>query len=353
LGEFSPTLAGLRGTLYGEGILKLHKAWEEQADNHPDALCEFDHWLVWVQPGSIVLGRVVGSVDLAGRKDNAFIVRADVTGCPLDITLRRLSPHLDAFTRRCVELLDREGLRSAFVSQRSVLESLLVGESSTRETPKPSADERAAFLAPRGFDAQGVALARLLHKVELSWAPFAPVRGGKAPKTGQAGIILRLPSLPGKMETSVLLWEEFVTAHVHRNTSRFYIVPAVHDWLDVVVGKVEGGHFRGLRLKTGQGGIILDTAVPHPITPDLEAKARDMMTAWRAGDPLRSGNRGSVRNQSRRLERCFLWARIRTIRTASQTLWPWPMRGIHRRRFCARCLRPAEMRTLAMSLAVR
>ena len=237
---------------------------------------------------SIVLGRVVGSVDLAGRKENAFIVLTEVTGYPLDIMLRRLGPHLDAFTRRSVELLDREGVRSAFANQQGVLESVLVAEAAGPETLQPTAEERAAFLAPPGLDTEGLALARLLHKVELSWAPFAPLRGGRAPKTADAGVILRLPSLPGQIAASVLLWEQFAGAHVHRGASRFYIVPNSGAWLDLVVGKLEGGHFRGLRLKNVPGGIIPDTDVPHPITPQMQARAAGMISRWRAGEALRS-----------------------------------------------------------------
>jgi hypothetical protein len=279
LGETSESLLRLRDRLYWNGIQKHAKTWEALP---PESRCEFDHWLVWMQPESIVLGRIVAIKDHSGRKF-AFIVVAEVAGCPRDLVLRRLAPELEEFVQRCCKLPNRKAVDAAFSSQQGALESLVVSAVPAAESLVPSPAERAAFANAPGWDSDGVALARLLYKVESSWAAFAPLRDGKAPKP-QGGVALRVPAVPRQVVSSVLLWEEFVSAHVHPRIPRLYVVPATYDWLDLIVGEIEASHFIGLQ--TGCKHLGLETQVPHAVGPELQARAKTLMAAWRAGTPL-------------------------------------------------------------------
>jgi hypothetical protein len=280
LGESSEGLLLLRDRLYWDGILKHLSSWESLP---PESRCEFDHWLVWARPGNVVLGRLVASADAAGRKAVPFIVVAEVSGCPLELVLRRMPAALEEFVQRCHKLTNPKAVEAAFASQQGALESLATNDSASAEPLALSSVERAAFAALPDWDPEGVALARLLYKVESSWAAFAPGRDGKAPKS-QAGVAIRLPSLPSQLAASVLLWEEFVHALVHQDVPRLYVVPATRDWLDLVVGEFEANHFAGLQANRQRMG--LETQVPHTTGLELQAHATALMAAWRTGAPL-------------------------------------------------------------------
>ncbi len=292
LGESSDVLLRLRDRLYWEGILKHAKTWESLS---AEARCEVDHWLVWARGSSVVVGRIVASADASGRKAVPFIVVAQVNGCALDLVIRRLFPALDEFTQRCHKLPNRKAVEAAFSSEQAALESQLSNDNPAPESLGPTTAERAAFTALADWDPQGVALGRLLYKVESTWAAFAPLRDGRAPKC-QAGVALRVPSAPGQVAGSVLLWEEFVNALVHRDIPRLYLVPACQDWLDLVVGDFEASHFLGLQ--SGRKHLGLETQVPHAVHPELLAHAQALMSAWRAGGPLPMPNREAAEGNS-------------------------------------------------------
>lgn len=280
LGDFSETLAAMRGTIYGEGILKLMAQWENLS---PEARCDLDHWMTCILPEAAILGRIVDSTDLAGRRDYPFIILLEITGCRLDWVLRRLAPYLDDFIRRCQKLPTPEAVRGAFASEKVALESLAAGAASATESFAPTADERAAFVSARGMDEDGVAIARLLYKVQTSWAAYAPTRGSRNPKTQTGGAALRVPAVQGQMPSSVLLWEEFVSARVAPEVPRLYVVPAAHDWIDLVVGRAEGGHFLGLR--SGRAGLVPETEVPYTVTAEMLVEGKSAISAWRSGPP--------------------------------------------------------------------
>ena len=278
LGESSPAIVELRSALYSEqGISSFLDQREALV---PEARCEVDHWLVWFRPGSLLLGRIVASADAFAR-EYVFVTAADVTGAPAALTLRRLLPHLDEFTRRCLELPTPEVVRAAFVSQQGALESVLAGELTPGEFLEVTPKERAAFASQPGLGPDGMPLSRLLYKVESEWVPYAPLTGGRAPKLKDAGVALRVPSVPAQVTSSVLLWDEFVTARIHRDVPRLYLLPATHDWLDLVVGPLQANHFSGLT--SSRQRLLPETEVAHPITPALQAVAAGLLTAWRTG----------------------------------------------------------------------
>src|ERR1700722_13460625 len=91
LGHFTEKLVELRTKLYVEGIMKMSAL---SAKLPPESRCPFDHWLVWILPDSLVIGRVVASTDL-NRREGTFTVLAELRGCSLDAALLRIAPILD------------------------------------------------------------------------------------------------------------------------------------------------------------------------------------------------------------------------------------------------------------------
>ncbi len=247
----------------------------------PESVCKFDHWLVWIIPSGVALARIIASNDLVGR-EGAFIAAAELQGCPLNVALRKLAPELERFIQRVVKLPTPDVVRAAFASQQGMLESMIAAEISTPQDLVLTSDERSTFLGQGDLDAEGVAVSRLLYKTESSWSPFAPQRGGKAPKTSGSGAALRLPASPGQVAASVMLWEEFALAKIHPEVPRLYILPAAHNWLDMVVGELKAGNFENL-LKN-RSALAPETTVNHPATPELKTKAGEIMLGWGSGN---------------------------------------------------------------------
>jgi hypothetical protein len=285
IGESSDKLIRLREKFYWDAILnaQTNKDWEGLP---PEARCEIDHWLIWSLPGSVVLGRILASTDQSGRII-PFTVAAEIQGPPLAVAVRLVAARLEQFTYRSHQMTERSSVEAAFASEQGVLESFIAGKAVVAGSASPTAQERASFAAQPGLDAGGVALARVVYKIESSWKDFARSRGDKPPRS-KTGVVLRLPSISGQPICSVLMWEEFVTAHVHRDVPRLYLVPAAHDWLDVAVGEIEGSHFFGLQ--AGPKRIPLETQVAHEVSPELVAQAKQMLETWRSG-PLAGASR--------------------------------------------------------------
>ena len=275
LGVVSPTLSELRGLLYDEGIEKLLAQWEGLP---PEALCPFDHWLVWWRPGQLVLARILASVDRVGRAEFPFVVAADVSGCELAPGLRCLAPALEDFARGVHALTRPEAVREAFAGGAVALDEALA-ETQAPADYGPTPDERLALVAQPGLEAEGPGLARLLYKVADAWAGLAPLRSGKAPKVEESAVAVRVPATPGEWIAAVLLWETFLAERVHPEIPRLFLAPAASPWLDLVVGRVEGSHFLGLGANPKK--VVLETTIPYPVTAELRAAAGTLLAKWR------------------------------------------------------------------------
>ena len=285
LGEFSSDLIEVRDALYSEGIQRLWPEWDAL---QLESRCAFDHWLIQLKPECTVIGRIVESSDSARRGIATFTVLAGFPAGALPQVLGLTSTHLDDFARRCTTLPTLAVVQAAFANQQGVLGSLLESGASASDTLFVSPEQRAAFFDNAGMDSEGVAMSRLLYKVKSSWLPFAPLRSGKAPATQELGVAYRLPVAPNQVTAAVLLWEEFVAALVHRDVPRTYIIPAHDNWLDIVIGKVQGRHFAGLQ--KNRTACVLETEGTYESAPDfppeLKELARSAMAAWRRGDSL-------------------------------------------------------------------
>ena len=283
VGESTTALAELRRVLYLEGISTTLGNWE---DLPPEARITFDHWVFSVRADRLLLARVMSSVDRIGRTDFPFIVAADIDGASLAAVISELQPPFAEFARRCRELPTADAVRAAFATDQRVLENRLSQVVERAGGNPVTIANRQAFADQQAFDPEGLALARVLYRVESSWQAYASGRGGRAPKLKGPGVVHRLPSLQGEPGISVRMWDEFLDLFVHPDVPRLYVFPATLPWVDVIVGNPDGSHFLGLLCDRTR--VIPESDVPYErneerVLTEFKLRAAGLLRKWRAG----------------------------------------------------------------------
>ncbi|MCP5528197.1 MAG: hypothetical protein H7A47_15500 [Verrucomicrobiales bacterium] len=269
LGASSPMLAELRKRLYLDGISASLPTWEGLPAEQQQP---FDHWVVWIRDRNIILARLLASMDQAGRSAFPFVVAAEISGVNLPVVLRRLAPHLDQFARQCAGLSSPADVRAAFKRAQSSLESLADQEIRAGEDLNLRPEERAVFVDLQAWVADGddQPLAQLLSRAQRQ-------------RFWEGGVVARFPCPADRLASSILLWEEFVKPRIRERQPRLYLVPAKADWLDVVVGNVEGNHFHGLQVNRVGLRTYAERGANEKPADSLQDEARAALAAWRQG----------------------------------------------------------------------
>jgi hypothetical protein len=234
LGLRTESLVWTKSLLYTQGIGRNIEsgAWEKLPPEQ--ALEGFDHAFLWQRNDDFIAGSLWSSRDGKGRRLYPMGVAAQVTGATLHWVLSVLLSRLVTLQSDCQQVQTAREVGSALCRAREDLAQALHGPSrsvpSTREFIS-----RFARHPQFGPDQEG--LSRVLSRLQIQAAQFAPGRFNARNAIASRGQALRIPAAAANKEDVFCAWSETLRGFIDFEAPLLLVWPVGHNWLDLIIGE--------------------------------------------------------------------------------------------------------------------
>ena len=262
IGVITDSLIKAKALIY-DGIARQveNATWEKGG---PDKMAPgFDHVIHWRRMHESLTGLMWSSSDGKGRSLYPMITLAHCVGQPFAWQAEEVLPALEEVGAKC--RATKLGI--------SVVAILNAAQEALR-----TRDPVKAAVAPVGpgigvkawadhFARDPAALRRVLHHLQVNFAPFAPgclewcENRKPAPALSRS---LRLPVVPGATAAESLnAWMSFLATQLDPSVPLLGLLPKGRNWLDVIVGEPAQTDF--VILRTLPAATVIVTDIPYEV----------------------------------------------------------------------------------------
>jgi formylglycine-generating enzyme required for sulfatase activity len=282
IGIETDALVQVKQVLYGEGIGRQvdSGAWEKL---EADKRCEgFDHSFLWLQPGHALIGLLWSSSDGKGRAKYPMVLCVDGQGFTPAFMAHQVLSGLERLRDACKAARTSAQVTSDCAAAQNQLRSLQAAPQ-TEIGPVPPLSVRQAFLQRPEFAPDRAGLLRVLHELGHAGTGPAPARGATGAPADLHPRHIRLPLVSESPTAGILLWSAFFRCEVLDSVPILLITRSGVDWLDVIIGPPAAEDF--FCLQASPKAMPLATEIPYDISPDLQARLRDIESRFLAASP--------------------------------------------------------------------
>jgi hypothetical protein len=264
------TLAFLKQALYDNGVRIQNEsgAWDQLEENK--RLEGFDHLLLWLRHGHVVLGEFWSSTDGKGRANYPMVICVDTEGMTPMFVWDRVGAGLDRLRNSCKAATRADEVVSQCRAAQEQLRMLAAEPETTSAETSPTLEARRQFLERHQFGSDKDGLLRVLHELAVFSARPA------YPSHTETGFVARVPSrhlrLPLTTDThsqGLLLWAAFLRCAVPETTPLLLISRRGAPWLDIIVSDPVAGDF--FCLQASLSALPPTTNMPCELSTSLKA----------------------------------------------------------------------------------
>jgi len=270
IGIETETLARIKQTLYVDGIGGQidSGAWEKL---NPEKRADgFDHTFLWIQRGHLALGRLWSSTDGKGRSKYPMVLCLDSEGVSSAFALTILLPGLENLCGACKMAASAEQVTEDCRMAQERFWAQLGRGAPPIETPNAAALRR-QFLEHREFRPDRIGLQRVLYEL-------ASFSGGTSSGSNAGSRHVRVPMAADSQAEALLLWSDFIDLAVSPGTAVLLICRHGVDWLDAVIGEVQGPDF--FFLQASLKALPLTSEIPYELPGALKRRLAELETEF-------------------------------------------------------------------------
>ncbi len=276
IGVETETLAYVEKIVYDRGIRgQIDSGGWEKAKLEPEQRLQgYDHLLLWLRPGHVILAELWSSTDGKGRLNYPMVLCVDGEGVGAPFMLEKVGLGLERIRDACKGAVTAGAVINTCRAAQEQLRGLLADPnagSSSGGSFGP-VDARRAFLEHRELGPDRLGLLRILHEINS-----IPGIGGNARTPGTAGTDsrhLRIPLATESRERSVLLWISFLRFVLPESCPVLLLARRNMIWLDLIIGEPKAEDF--FCLQASSKALPLTTEIPYEITADSRERLRQI-----------------------------------------------------------------------------
>jgi len=274
LGLETEALLAAKHFIYNQGIGGVLDAGQWEAYGK-DALEEFDHLMVWLNAGEMLVGRIWSSSDGKGRKLYPMILCAEVDRENAFACLPWTVDLLEQWEAQCRATTEAADVRH-IVSDGKAFGAISL---SSEEQFESSTLSRQAFAQQIHLTPESEAMARIFYALESNLAAFAPANSDAARlalnmKLAQSRLVpqhFRFRAIGASPEASIQFWAEFLEPYLAPAVPRLFFAPRDREWLDVIIGLPTPKHM--ICLKATPEVLPLTCSIPYSLDAQLPERA--------------------------------------------------------------------------------
>ncbi len=248
VGVTTETLSILKRDFYVRGIGGLIDAGTWDNMQEVDVLEGFNHLFVAQRGGEGIIGRMWASSDGKGRARYPMVAAIHSVNLPLRKSLPKLLWILEKLREDCISKTTEEDVLQIVNSNQEQLNSLTSELPTNNEGFKPSLRLLNRMISSEGLD-DSVRHLRLLYEIKNKLEPFSPSNVEKLlPEETVPGEHIRLP-YGSEMDEAEMFsaWLTYLRTQVSPRIPIFIAKPVVGEWMDAIVGHLDGKELLCLR----------------------------------------------------------------------------------------------------------
>ncbi len=266
IGVESDALAQVKQTLYVTGIGRQIDAGAWEKLEPEKRIAGFDHTLLWLRPGHVLLGRLWSSRDGKGRAKYPMVLCLDGEALPTGFMLSALLPGLKNLRDACKNALSaKQVIELCRIAQEELRGLLARAGNALPDSPPFQTKQR--FLTRPELGPDRLGWMRVLHDLGTTSAVTA---GGHAVEAGQ-GInmrshALRVPLAEDSVETALHLWTNLLRVVIPEPVPLLLLAREGLPCLDIIVHEPEPDDF--FCLQASPKALPLVTEIPYQLAPN-------------------------------------------------------------------------------------
>lgn len=267
------TLAHVKQAVYVGGIGGCIDAgaWKSLAGEK--RLEGFQHVLLWLRNGHVILGRMQSSEDGLHRKEYPLVLCLDSEGISPERILTRAMPELDRLLNACQATSSAEQVAAECrLAQERLHDVFLRTAAPGAPTLTLSTDVRRRFVEHPELGPDRVGLLRILHELSNVGSHGNPSQVDARPHH------LRLPWAAEARDPALLLWAGFFQAALATGTSLLLLARDGTNWIDAIVGEPDSDDF--FCLQATPAAQPLASQIPYELPPELRTRLQALEVAF-------------------------------------------------------------------------
>jgi tetratricopeptide (TPR) repeat protein len=230
----------------------------------------FDHILLWLRTGSVILGRMWSSKDGIGRDQYPMALCVDGPEVSSSFMLAKVLPEIEALKSACQQTQSVARVTDECAGAQARLDRLVASLPAGPES-LPSPNIHRSFFDDHAFGPEKSRLLRVLHEIENARRSLAS-RAQTGTVSGLFHIRVPTPGLP--LDQAISLWASFFQVAVPESVSRLFLARLGAAWIDVILGEPAPADF--FCLQASPESLPLASEIAYAISPELRGDLQEI-----------------------------------------------------------------------------